>query len=285
MPDASAALLKRLSHNSASYRDPLAHVDWEEFDAEREWLPQSALSLYGLPEFDELPELTRRRLSQYEFINVMLCGLWLERLFLQRLSRRLDAFLPRAEYEYLLHELREEAGHSLMFLRAIESAALPLPVRAWRAPRLADWLGRRAPVSGALFWLAVVIAEDAPDKFNRRLRLYGDTLHRGVRQVCTLHVLDEARHITFARARLDGLLEQASGLRKAPLAAAARLLLREVAGALYFPPASFYELAGLHDGSAWRRRALRNPARQRFVEQCLAPTARMLAGCGLLKSG
>lgn len=282
MPDTSAALLGRLSHNSAAYRDPLSHIDWQEFDSGRTWLPESALSLCDVPEFSTLPDAARQRVAQYEFVNVMQCGLWLESIFLQRLSRRLDPGLPAGEYEYLLHELREEAGHGLMFLRAIEAGSLNLPPGAWRAPRLADFVARHSPVDGALFWLAVVIAEDVPDRFNRRLRQYGDELHRGVRQVCTLHLIDEARHITFARSRLDGLLRKRGGLRKAGLTVAARLLLRQLASVFYFPPARFYELAGLNDGAAWRRRALQNPARQRFVQQCLAPTVRLLRNSGLL---
>jgi hypothetical protein len=281
MPETSAALLERLSHNSSTYRDPVAHIDWGEFDSERKWLPESALTLYRLPEFDALPETARGRLAQYEFANVMQCGLWLESIFLQRLSRRLHPALPRAEYEYLLHELREETGHSLMFLRAMQAGGLTLAPQAWRAPPVADAVARHAPVDGALFWLAVVIAEDVPDKFNRRLRQYGDALHRGVRQICTLHLIDEARHITFARARLDESLKKCGALRKRALGVAARALLRNLTDVFYFPPASFYELAGLSNGATWRRLALQNPARQRFVRECLAPTRRLLMNSGL----
>lgn len=284
MPDTSVALLRRLSHNSAAYRDPLAYIDWEMFHAECEWLPAPLVSLHGLPEFDALPEAVRRRLSQYEFINVMLCGLWLERLFLQRLSAQLHPSLARETYEYLLHELREEAGHSLMFMRAIEASGLRVPAGAWRPPRVADFVARHARVSGALFWLAVVIAEDVPDKYNRRLRQHGAGMHRGVREMATLHLIDEARHITFARARLDALLAEQGRLGRARLAVAARLLLRQIAGVLYFPPPTFYALAGLPDGVAWRNRALRNPLRRQFVEACLAPTARLLHGWGLLEA-
>ena len=282
MPDTSAALLERLSHNSWAYRDPVTQIDWREFVSEREWLPESALSLCEVPEFAALPDATQRRVAQYEFVNVMQCGLWLESIFLQRLSRRLSLALPAAEYEYLLHELREEAGHSLMFLRAMEAGGLKLPPGAWQAPRLADLVARHAPVNGALFWLAVVIAEDVPDKFNRRLRQYGDALHRGVWQICTLHLMDEARHITYARSCLDRLLSTRGSLGRTALSIAARLLLRKLAAVFYFPPARFYELAGLKDGAAWRQRALQNPARQRFVRQCLAPTLRLLRSSGLL---
>jgi hypothetical protein len=278
---ADTALLRQLSANSAPYRDPLAGVNWSQLGTHGYWLPEAALSLYGLPEFDALAPAVRHRLSQYEFVNVMHCGLWLEGIFLQRMSRRLWPELPRAEHEYLLHELREEAGHGLMFLRAIEAGGLAVPDGSWRAPWAASALGRLAPAGGALFWLAMLIGEDLPDKFNRYLRSQPDGINPAVRQICTLHVLDEARHISLAGHALETALAGAGVLRRKLLSAVARLLIRQLARALYFPPARFYELAGLTRGTDWRAAALRNPVRKRFVAERIAPTARVLESYGL----
>ncbi|MCW5576367.1 MAG: diiron oxygenase, partial [Burkholderiales bacterium] len=205
MQNADHALLQQLSENSRRYRDPLAAVDWAQLDADAFWLPESALSLHGLAAYGDLAPDVRRRLSQYEFINVMCAGLWLERVFMQRLSQRLSARLPRTEYQYFLHEMREEAGHSLMFLRAIEAAGLEVPADAWQPPHAADWLARRAPAGGVLFWAATVVAEDVPDKFNRHLRAI-DGVNPVVRDICTVHCIDEARHIAAARAQLEAAL-------------------------------------------------------------------------------
>src|SRR3990167_6470497 len=142
MPNADPALLRQLSENSLRYRDPVAAIDWSRLDQADFWLPEAALSLCGLPEFDVLAPEVRRRLSQYEFINVMLAGLWLERVFMQRVSRRLS---PRL--------------------------------------RLADLLARRAPAAGVLFWVATVIAEDVPDKFNRHLRSVAG-VNPAVQEIC-----------------------------------------------------------------------------------------------------
>jgi hypothetical protein len=281
MPSADPALLRQLSENSTPYRDPLALVNWSQLNASSHWLPEAALSLYGLPEFGALAPSVRQRLSQYEFINVMHCGLWLEGVFLQRMSRRLRPEMPRVEREYILHELREETGHSLMFLRVIEASGLAAPDGSWRAPRAAAALSRLAPAGGGLFWLAMLVGEDVPDKFNRYVRGHADAVNPAIRQVCTLHIVDEARHIALARRTFESLLAGSRGPRRRLLSAAARLLLRELAGAYYYPPAAFYELAGLAPGARWRALALRNPARSRFVAERLAPTLRALESCGL----
>jgi hypothetical protein len=85
MSYSDAALLRQLSSNSTPYRDPLALIEWGKLNLDDPWLPETALSLYGLPEYETLSDAIKRRLSHYEFVNVMLCGLWLESLFLQRL--------------------------------------------------------------------------------------------------------------------------------------------------------------------------------------------------------
>jgi hypothetical protein len=278
-------LLKQLSENSRAYRDPLAAIDWPRLAEDGCWLPEPALSLHGLAEYDTLAEGVKRRLSQYEFINTMCCGLWLESLFLRRLSRRLTAAPARAEREYFLHELREETGHSLMFLRAIEGSGLPLPEDAWRPPPLADIVARRAPAGGVLFWAAVVIGEDIPDKFNRYVRAHAGTVNPAVAQICTLHAVDEARHIAAARAKLESALARAAPLRVALLAPLVKRIFAQLVETFYLPPAVFYELAGLTRGRWWRAMAARNPARRRFIAQCVAPTARMMQGYGLPVAG
>lgn len=279
MPNADHSLLRQLSENSRRYRDPLTAIEWTRLAASDFWLPEPALSLYGLPEYDMLAVDVRRRLSQYEFINVMHAGLWLERVFMQRVSRRLSVELAPAAYEYFLHEMREEAGHSLMFLRAIEQSGLEVPAGAWRPPRLADWLARRAPAGSALFWAATVIAEDVPDKFNRYVRA-GEGINPVVREICTLHCVDEARHIAAARLQLETVLLGLPGIAVKLLDPLVRLLFRQYVRVFYTPPARFYELAGLPHGERWRRLALANPARQAFIIERLAPTVRMLENYG-----
>ncbi len=281
MSNTDLPLLRQLSENSSRYRDPLVAIDWAGLKGDSFWLPEAALSLYGLAEYDTLAADVKQRLSQYEFINVMCCGLWLESVFVRRLSRKLGLHLARAEYEYFLHEVREEAGHSLMFLKAIEASGLELPQGAWHAPRIADVLARCAPTGGALFWLATVIAEDIPDKFNRHVRGNAATVNPVVRQICSLHIMDEARHIAAARSRLEQAFKDASAWHKRMLNPVMNLLLRQLVDTFYVPPAKFYELAGLTHGERWRKLACANPVHREFARQCLAPTLRMLEGYGL----
>jgi hypothetical protein len=273
------ALLRQLSANSERYRDPLALVDWGALSIDEDWLPPEAVSLSGLPDFLSIPSDIRRRLSQYEFINTLFAGLWLERLFMQRLASRLGGDLPDSVREYFLHEIREESGHSLMFLKVIRQSGLVVDRRAWRAPRLADWLARYAPARGTLFWAATVIAEDLPDKFNRHIR-HAEGINAAVRQIVSVHSVDEARHIAAARSHLEQAAVELSPVARRVLTPLLRILLKKYVAVFYQTPVRFYELAGLTHGDWWRRRAAACPLRRQFVAERLAPTYRVLSECG-----
>lgn len=279
MPTSDSPLLTQLGQNSEPYRDPLTQLDWSKLSLDEPWLPDSALSLSGLPEFEAQAARVKLRLSQYEFLHFIEAGLWLEAIFIRRLASSLRHATSRAEYAFHLHEIREEAGHSLMFLKLMAQSGLHLP--AMKPPRVANWLGGHLPVDSALFWLAVTLGEEVPDKLNRHIRLHGESVNPLIRQMCTLHLMDEARHIARARTELETRAANMARLTRVMLRPIAALLIRQFARRFYLPQPMVYELAGLTPGVEWQRRARTNPARITFVRQALNPTVNALARCGI----
>jgi len=162
MVNSEVSLLQQLSANSDPYRDPLAALDWRSLSLEHYWLPPEALSLHGLAAFNALSEAAKIRLSQYEMLGHAQAGVALERIFLELTASRLGEARESAEYAYLLHEMREEAGHSLMFLKLGAASGLAMP--DWRAalPRIAR-PASRALLNGPVYWGMLVIGEDIPD--------------------------------------------------------------------------------------------------------------------------
>lgn len=276
MAHAEPTLLEQLSLNSNPYHDPLARLDWAALSCDDYWLPEDALSLYGLPEYEALSEAARRRLSQYEFIGFIQAGLWLEGIFIERLGQALKNSALAAEQAIYLHEIREEAGHSLMFLKLMEKSGLPLPPEIRKRPRFSDFLGRHAPENSALFWLAVVIGEEVPDKLNRHIRVSRGRVNPLIREMSTLHIIDEARHIAHARSALEASMAKTGRFGKALLAPVVRVLLRQFIDTFYLPKPAVYEAVGLTPGHAWQTRARRNPIRQTFIRQTINPTLLLL---------
>ena len=276
MSNFDSLFLKHLSVNSAQYRDPLTQLPWHALSLDDFWLPPSALSLVGVPEFERQSQAVQRRLSQFEFVNFIQAGLWLEGIFVARLSHALHKTKSSAEYTYNLHEIREEAGHSLMFLKLMEQSGLNLPQGCFVRPWLADFLGRHAPTGSTLFWLALVIGEEIPDRLNRYVRTHDTTINPLIAKMCRLHIIDEARHIAHSRHHLEHHLVSLPALQRAFLTPIVRSLLRQFVRTFYLPHAAVYELAGLSPGYTWRKLARYNPARKDFIAQCVRPTLHLL---------
>ena len=280
-PYSPSNLVEQLSRNSTPYYDPLAKVHWELLTTSQFWLPHEAISLYGVPQFMDLPPETRRRLSQYEFLNFVDAGLWLEGIFMERIVHTMRSSRnSRTTLRYRLHELREEAGHSLMFVELMERSGLAIPPQ--RLPRflLADLFGRHAPMESAIFWLAILLGEEMPDRLNRYLRRHGQDICPTIVEISTAHVIDEARHIAYA---LEVLKDRLPGLRLP-----ARLILKPLVHKMisqfvelfYYPSANLYETAGLTPGTRWVQAARANPLRAAFVRRCLEPTLQLLRDRG-----
>jgi len=279
---AQARLLKTLNDSSTPYVDPLARLRWESVDTDAWWLPPAALSLAGVAAFETLPPAARRRLSHYEFAYLLETGLWLESLFIERfgaaLNRTRDAAL-RARY---LHEIREEAGHSLMFLELFGRSGVQIPDAAHPRSAVATRLGRLVPAPGALFWTLVVIGEECGDRLTRMVPAGVEevTLSAVVYHMARLHVRDEARHIAHTRAECAAATRRLPAWRRALLSPLVAAALDVLAQRLYYPRRALYACAGLPREVDWRALARANPARREFVAQATASTVEFLRSVG-----
>ena len=268
--------------SATPYQDPLARIDWHGVDRECWWLPPQALSLAGIPEFEALPLEARRRLSHYEYAHLLEVGLWLEALFIERLARlaRLTGDLTRRSR--YLQEIREEAGHSLMFVELIRRSGVKLPSVRGAGLRLAEMLGRWVPSGSAMFWAMVVIGEELPDRLNRRLQrgVEDVTLSAVVYRMAQIHGQDEAAHAAYARARCEEATVRLGKWRRTLLSPILSRTLDAFAGCIYFPPIAVYRCAGLSPAAEWRARALRNPTRRDQAGAMLRPTLEFLQRIG-----
>lgn len=279
---AQARLLRALNDSSAPYVDPLARLNWQHVDTDAWWLPPWALSLAGVDAFESLPPGTRRRLSHYEFAYLLETGLWLEAIFIERfgagLNRTRDPEL-RARY---LHEIREEAGHSLMFIELLGRAGVQVPPEAHPRQALATLVGRLVPMSGPLFWTFTVIGEELGDRLNRMVPrgIEDATLSAVVYHMARLHARDEARHIAHTRAACAEATRRVASWRRAALAPLVGAAFDRFAGRLYYPPPALYAAAGLPRELDWRRLARANPARRALVVEATKPTLEFLRSIG-----
>ena len=246
----------RLLRSSArqSY-DPEVDIDWDAPPAPGKWgMPPERLSLYGTPLWQRLSPEQRLTYSVHETASVASVGLWFELLLMQMMTRDVYDDDPTAAHmHYALTEVADECRHSIMFGKAIAQMGVP----AYGPQKAIHRLGRlfNLTVRGASSYASILVAEETLDTWQREL-LRDDRVQPLVRMVSRIHVLEEARHMTFAR---EEVRRQVASLKPWQLRVQQALTAQTcflVARALVNP--EVYRSVGI-DPREGRRAALANP--------------------------
>lgn len=281
----TAGVLGRLGALGEDYRDPVAAIDWQAMEPDRPWLPHRLLSTHGLPEAGTLSAAALNRLGRMEFARLCAAGMWLEGLLISRVTAGGFLGLRPDEARVMLQEVREETGHSLMFLEMIERAGAA-GVRLLGPTALLSWVARRLDPQGPEFWAMVFVGETVTDTYALKAlkadREDGGPLCPVARQVLDLHHRDEARHIAAARVFLANRLRRMTPLRRAAFGATLRFLLARFLEATLYPTAAGLAAAGLPDAPALARRIRACPVRRALAADCARPALDLLARDGVL---
>ncbi|HET6699071.1 MAG TPA: diiron oxygenase [Nocardioidaceae bacterium] len=248
----SARLLKSSARQSY---DPEVDLDWDAPLLDGCWFMQpERLSLYGTPTWDRLTDEQRIELSRHEVASIAGVGLWFELILMQMMVRDLYDQDPRSERtHYALTEVGDECRHSLMFGRVIDRLGVP----AYGASPHVHRLGRgfKALASGVSAYASILVAEEILDRWQREL-MKDERVQPLVRMVSRIHVLEEARHMTFAREEVEKAMPRLSGPSRAWHQVVTAQTAYMVARSLVNP--QVYAAVGL-DPRAARREALANP--------------------------
>ena len=196
----------------------------------------------------------RRELGRHEAASVAGLGVWLECILMRLLAKLAYEGDPATRHvQYALAEMAEECRHSTMFARLIEWLGVPY----YRPSRRVHALGRllTATAHGPAMWGAILIGEEITDRYQREMAT-DDSIQPIVRMVNKIHILEEARHIGFARAELTRSAAKLS-LAELPMQ---RAVLGRVAliVARHLISPEVYRSVGLDPAQA-RRVALANP--------------------------
>ncbi|MEC3979250.1 AurF N-oxygenase family protein [Amycolatopsis sp. H20-H5] len=190
---------ERLLKSSANkFYDPDVDIDWEAPLVEgKRFIPEKRSSLYGTPLWDTLTPEQRIELGKHEVASVATTGLWFEILLMQMLLKDVYEQDPTtAHAQYALTEIADECRHSTMFARMAARIGCPAygPV---------PWLRKLAKLMpsisyGPARYGAILVAEEVLDRLQRE-QMNDPEIQPLVRMVNRIHVLEEARHVTFAR--------------------------------------------------------------------------------------
>jgi hypothetical protein len=196
-------VVNRLLKSSArlSY-DPDVDLDWDAPEVPGLWAMQpERMSLYGTMLWDRLSEEQRIELSKHEVASVASVGLWFEILLMQLLLKEVYRSDPTdARTHFALTEIADECRHSTMFGRAIGRFGVPAYGPRPKIRRLAKVFPLISRGAGA--YASILIGEEPVDRWQRE-QMNDERIQPMVRMVSRIHVLEEARHVTFARDELE----------------------------------------------------------------------------------
>jgi P-aminobenzoate N-oxygenase AurF len=201
-PTVRETIADRLLHSTAAHSyDPDLDIDWSApLVSGKGFILEHRCSLYGTALWEQLGPQQRLELGKHEAASVASTGIWLELMLMRVLAKLAYHGDPvSADVQYALTELGEECRHTVMFARMIEQLGTPL----YGPPARIRALGNLLPAlaSGPSMWAAVLIGEEIPDRFQRE-QAADESIQPLMRMVNRIHILEEARHISFARAEL-----------------------------------------------------------------------------------
>jgi hypothetical protein len=181
--------------------DPDVDIDWDAPLVEgKSFMPEERVSLYGTALWDGLSAEQRVELTKHEIGSITSVGLWTEIVLMQLLARYAADLDPRSPHtHYALTEIGDETRHAIMFGKAIGRLGLPAygPPRVVRRP--AKLFG--AVIGGPAMFASVLVVEETTDRLQRSM-LDDERIQPMIRMINRIHVVEEARHVRYAREEL-----------------------------------------------------------------------------------
>ncbi len=277
MPTTATKATQLIAASERLTLDPFSEVDWslDLTDDSRFHLPPEKLPLAGTPVWAAMTDAERRTYSRHECAAVCAAGIWFENKLMQIVLRHL-AELPVTDpsHRYLLVEVADECRHSTMFGEYLRRAGTPAYAPALATGGLDDV--DLLPGGRAMGYLLILAVEELLDVCNRAA-MRDDTIHPVSRQMAKLHVLEEARHVSFAKTFLTEFWPTLSEEERAQAAALAPIAVEFVAGLMVND--AVYDELGI-DGGGDLARA--NPQHRARIVTDLAGLTEFLAGLGVI---
>lgn len=205
----------------------------------------------------------------------MATGIWFENILKHKFIDYLYNHDPRdPNFRFMLHEVADECHHSMMFGEFIRRSGAPYyPVRWWA--RLAGRFVKEVVPKASVF-IGILAAEEVMDYFNRSAMSDAD-VHPVMRRISHIHVVEEARHISYARDYLRQIPEMPTH-RRLRITAAAPLITGVIVSQIVSP--NVYAHLGLPGNS--HRIALGSPHRKAVLREAGGKFTKFLEEIGVI---
>jgi hypothetical protein len=268
-------LLKMSARNSF---DPKVAIDWNAPLEEGKWfVPEHRCTLYGTSLWDSLSEEQRINVSREELASNLTLGVWTEWMLLEAVARySYDGDITTPAAQFAMTESADEVRHMIMFADMINKMGCkwyPVPPRTRISGR---FLKALAPVPW--LWAQLMMTEQLFDRFQREM-VEDETLQPIIREMCRIHVVEEARHITFAQTEIEKFAASASKTQRYLVRLLLAMTVETLAHEVFNP--EMYRRAGL-DPKAARKAAIENPNNRASFKWAAEEIAEYYKSIGLI---
>lgn len=258
--------------------DPRTDIEWDRpWDDDTFFVPPQSMGLYGTERWERMTPAHRIELSRCELANTTSMGIWFELTFFPLLvGNLLRQPFGSDHLRYGLTEIADECRHSAMFSTMFAKLERG-PYRFNQLDYDLTVLLRSLPLPG-LTWVAVLFVEEVFDSI-QRVAMADEAVQPVARQMFHIHVVEEARHIRYARDELSRTMPR---VRRAPREALALTIgfgLGLVARSLHNP--EVYAGAGLPPRASVAA-AVANPAHREFLQSTVRKALPFFADLGLV---
>ncbi len=271
-PNTSKKATQLVAASSRTTLDPFESVDWDRpIDDSAFHTTPELLSLYGTSVWNRMTDAERIEYSRHETAAIYGAGIWFENALMQVILRHLTTVdVTDPMHRYLLVEVADECRHSTMFGEYIRRAGTPS--YAASLPFEPD----DSAAARTLSYLLVLAVEELLD-FVNRAAMRDERIHPTVREISRLHVLEEARHVAFAKSFLAETWPTLSDEDRVVVRATAPALVAEVVKLNV--NATVFETLAIEDGYDIART---NPLYAATVVTGLSKLTAFLADVGII---
>ncbi|MFD0927578.1 AurF N-oxygenase family protein [Williamsia deligens] len=194
-------------------RNALTEIDWSApLDPTLHGCSPEWSALYGTDYWSELSDAERVAVTRHEMASVMTVGIWFEMMLQQLVIRDQHAVAPHSpEFRFAMTEIADECRHSLMFAAASQRVV----GRSYHPSARVARMGRvfMNTARGEVAYAGILVAEEILDVLQRGS--LGDPRVLPLMQtVNEVHVLEESRHMRFAREQVRASMADAGPVRR-----------------------------------------------------------------------
>ena len=149
------------------------------------------------------------------------------------------------EYRFAYHEVIEEAHHSLMFQEFVNRTGLPVPLVNTDFIQATSRVAEYGTTFPELLFIYALGGEDPIDYVQREGFRKRSDRHPLIRRISQIHIVEEARHVAFARSYLRLNVPKLSDAKRTEMSLAVPGILGVLSSLMMQPPGHIIETYGI----------------------------------------